>query len=182
MPRKRKSNRAQAVILLLLCIAIATLIYVNRNRTVSREPAPGERAGPASIYPDPARTPGAANPEITQENVGETICNPDWSTRGIRPPSSYTSRLKKRQMAELGLPGATSDYEEDHLISLELGGSPDDPRNLWPEPYGAHPGAREKDVVENYLHKQVCSGEMTLADAQRAIAQDWYRVYMEIRR
>ena len=28
-----------------------------------------------------------------------------------------------------------SDYQEDHLISLELGGNPTDPRNLWPEPY-----------------------------------------------
>jgi hypothetical protein len=26
-------------------------------------------------------------------------------------------------------------YEEDHLISIEDGGDPTDPRNLWPEPY-----------------------------------------------
>jgi hypothetical protein len=181
MPRRRRSGPLPLVALLLLCAALALFLYFNRARNAPPAPAPGERAGPASVYPDPERTPGAVNPDITQENLANTICNPGWSTRSIRPPSSYTSRLKKRQMQELGLPGASRDYEEDHLISLELGGSPDDPRNLWPEPYGAHPGAREKDAVENYLHRQVCSGAMTLTDAQQAIARDWYKVYLEMR-
>ena len=83
-------------------------------------------------------------------------------------------------MQQWGIPGTSADYEEDHFISLELGGSPTDPRNLWPEPYGPKPGAREKDAVENYLHKQVCSGAMTLAQAQRAITTDWYKVYLQI--
>ena len=83
-------------------------------------------------------------------------------------------------MEEWGLPGTTADYEEDHLISLELGGNPNDPRNLWPEPYNPRPGARQKDTVENYLHNQVCAGTMTLIDAQNAIATDWYKVYLEI--
>jgi hypothetical protein len=141
-----------------------------------------DRVGPASAYPDSGRTPGFVNPDITQANVEETICNPNWSTRSIRPPESYTSRLKSQQMHEWGLPGTAADYEEDHLISLELGGSPSDPRNLWPEAYRPKPGAGEKDVVENYLHKQVCTGALTLEAAQKAIATDWYRVYMEIHR
>jgi len=84
-------------------------------------------------------------------------------------------------MRELGLYGAPGDYEEDHLIPLELAGDPRDPRNLWPEPY-AEPGAKQKDAVENYLHKQVCSGAMPLADAQHLITTDWYRVYVNIQR
>jgi len=32
-------------------------------------------------------------------------------------------------------------YEEDHLISLENGGDPKDPKNLWPEPYNTKVGA-----------------------------------------
>ncbi|MBS1856322.1 MAG: hypothetical protein JST11_13225 [Acidobacteria bacterium] len=181
MARRRRPGRSPALlVLLLLCAAVALFLYLNRTQTTP--PAPADRAGPASIYPDPKRTPGAVNPDIAQENIADNICNPDWSTRGIRPPSSYTSRLKKRQMEELGLPGSSRDYEEDHLISLELGGNPNDPRNLWPEPYDAHPGAREKDVVENYLHKQVCSGAMTLAAAQQAISHDWYKVYLDIHR
>jgi hypothetical protein len=63
-----------------------------------------------------------------------------------------------------GLPGSPRDYQEDHLISLELGGDPRDPRNLWPEPY---PRASKVDTIENELNAKVCSGNLSLADAQR---------------
>ncbi len=136
------------------------------------------RMGPAAIYPDPARTPGATNPEITQENIFETICNPAWSTRSIRPPASYTGHLKREQILQFGYSDPNpEDYEEDHLIPLELGGHPTDPANLWPEAYSPTPGAREKDKVENYLHRQVCEGKIPLGEAQKMIAGDWYRVY-----
>lgn len=69
-------------------------------------------------------------------------------------------------------------YEIDHLISLELGGE-DDEKNLWPQPYYMHPGAHEKDAVENYLHREVCGGKMELQEAQREIATDWYQVYLD---
>src|SRR5664279_3814140 len=61
-------------------------------------------------------------------------------------------------------------YEEDHLISLELGGASSDQRNLWPEP-GTSPNP--KDKVENELHRRVCAGSMPLAEAQQRIATDW---------
>jgi hypothetical protein len=164
----------------LLAIAALLLIaiwYLHSRH--SPEPAPIVRVGPAEIYPD-ARTPGAANPDITQDNIFQTICSDLWTTKDIRPPSSYTSALKRRQMRDLGIDGTTAEYEEDHLISLELGGHPTDPANLWPERYQPRPGAREKDAVENYLHRQVCEQKMTLRDAQRAIAADWYKVYLQI--
>jgi len=62
-------------------------------------------------------------------------------------------------------------YEEDHLIPLSLGGHPNDPRNLWPE---APPSPNGKDKVEDELHKKVCSGQMTLQEAQRIISTDWW--------
>ena len=74
----------------------------------------------------------------------------------MRPPSSYTSQLKvEADCAQYGLRGPPSAYQEDHLISLELGGHPTDPRNLWPEPY---PRAAEVDRIENELNDKVCSG------------------------
>jgi hypothetical protein len=60
--------------------------------------------------------------------------------------------------------GTLSDYQEDHLISLELGGHPTDPRNLWPEPY---PRASVVDSIENDLNAKVCAGELSLDEAQR---------------
>lgn len=116
-----------------------------------------------TIRASPELTPGALNPDVTQANIHETICVRGW-TRTIRPPVEYTNALKVRQMRVYGETGDPSDYQEDHLISLELGGDPRDPRNLWPQPY---PRASEVDRIENELNAKVCSGELTLAEAQR---------------
>jgi hypothetical protein len=107
-------------------------------------------------------TPGVLNPDVTQATVGSTVCKHGW-TRTVRPPVSYTNALKAKGLRAYRLRGPPSAYQEDHLISLELGGDPVDPRNLWPEPY---PRAAEVDAIENELNRKVCSGELSLADAQ----------------
>jgi len=109
------------------------------------------------------RVPGVLNPDVTQATIGSTICVHGW-TATVRPPVDYTNELKVQQMREYGLAGSPSGYQEDHLISLELGGDPTDPRNLWPEPY---PRAAQVDTIENELNAEVCSGKLTLAEAQR---------------
>lgn len=122
------------------------------------------------VLPDPFCTPGAVNPAVTQANIQQTICVQGY-TSIIRPPVSYTNPLKIQQIAAYGYADTNiHDYEEDHLISLELGGAPADPKNLWPEP-GASPNA--KDSIENLCHKKVCNGEITLALAQQQIASNW---------
>jgi hypothetical protein len=129
--------------------------------------------------PNGAKTPGAINVSVTQENLQSTICVSGY-TATIRPSSSYTTSLKKKQLASgYAYKGDlnTSDYEEDHLISLELGGSPTDAKNLWPEPYVGTTGARVKDQVENKLHSLVCSGVIALSVAQIAIATNWWDAY-----
>ncbi|MGH2509762.1 MAG: hypothetical protein ACRDHZ_20470, partial [Ktedonobacteraceae bacterium] len=68
--------------------------------------------------------------------------------------------------------------EIDHLISRELGGT-DAVENLWPQPYTQHPGAHEKDWLENELHKEVCSGRIRLETAQKEIRQNWYAAYLK---
>ena len=181
-------NRTNVLPLLIVILIIFAAVWYFRTHPFSSEtksPSGGEpalaRVGPPNIYPDPARTPGATNPEITQENIRETICNPRWSTRSVRPDESYTHRLKVEQISEYGYADSRlRDYEEDHFIPLELGGNPTDPRNLWPEPFETSipdGGAHAKDKVENYLHAEVCAGSLTLEQAQREISEDWYRVY-----
>lgn len=133
-----------------------------------------------AILPDRAVTPGATNSAVTQDDISSTICVSGWTTT-VRPPSSYTSGLKLDQLRA----GYTyngdlnpSDYEEDHLIPLELGGAPSDVRNLWPEPSNAAAGSSgAKDQLENKLHSVVCSGQLALATAQQAIATDWWSAY-----
>jgi hypothetical protein len=120
-------------------------------------------AAHTTIRASPTLTPGALNPDVTQLTIGQTICVHGW-TRTIRPPVEYTNALKVKQMRLYGETGDPSDYQEDHLISLELGGAPRDERNLWPEPY---PRASEVDRIENELNAKVCSRELSLAQAQR---------------
>ena len=140
-------------LLVALALLLLTIAYLNPH-------------GPAFKGPyaaDPARTPGVVNPDVTQQNIAATICKHGW-TRTIRPPTDYTNALKLRQMREYSVGGSASLYQEDHLISLELGGHPTDARNLWPEPY---PRAAEMDSIENDLNAKVCSGTMSLDAAQR---------------
>src|SRR5206468_4611878 len=128
--------------------------------------------------PDHGCTPGELNSDVTQSNIQGTICVSGY-TATIRPPVSYTNPLKAELMRSYGLTGLPSAYELDHMISLELGGNPTSPANLWPEAYLPMPGAHEKDRVENYLHRQVCDGQMTLAAAQKQIAADWRSVWTQ---
>ena len=108
-------------------------------------------------------TPGVVNLAVTPATLRSTVCRKGW-TATVRPPTSYTNALKLRQLRARGLRGPPSAYQEDHLISLELGGNPTDPRNLWPEPY---PRAAEVDRIENELNARLCSGAITLDEAQR---------------
>jgi hypothetical protein len=119
---------------------------------------------------------GAINPDVTQENIHTTICVPGF-TKTIRPKPYYTDKLKLKQIKQFGLVGTKKDFEEDHLISLELGGHPSDPNNLWPEPWTGDYNAHIKDRLENVLHDMVCSGEISLAQAQHEIASDWVGAY-----
>jgi hypothetical protein len=146
----RVSMRTALIAIALLLLAIAI---------VSPHSSPSKGPYQAGIV----RTPGVLNPDVTQETIDATICLHGW-TKTIRPPTSYTNELKRKQMREYGVGGSLSDYQEDHLISLELGGHPTDPRNLWPEPY---PRASEVDSIENDLNAKVCAGELSLDDAQR---------------
>jgi hypothetical protein len=119
--------------------------------------------GRATVRASWALTPGVLNPAVTQATIASTICRRGW-TRTVRPPVDFTNALKQRQLRLYGLRGPPSAFQEDHLISLELGGNPSDPRNLWPEPY---PRAAAVDRIENELNARVCGGSLTLAEAQR---------------
>jgi hypothetical protein len=129
--------------------------------------------------PNPRLTPGALNPAVDQQDIGETICTPGYS-RTIRPPEEYTERLKRVGVRRYGYSDRRlRDYEEDHLVSLELGGSPTNPHNLWPQPHHVIGGwgSYAKDRLENRLHTLVCRGRVPLAQAQREIASDWIAAY-----
>lgn len=149
--------------------------------TVQKQPDPGtchyRYTADKEPLPDAKCSPGATNPKVTQATLKTTICRSGY-TSDIRPPTNITSREKTANAASYGYKGAMREAEYDHLISLQLGGDPNDPRNLWVEPpspghkAGAGPN-NPKDVVETKLKNAICSGKTDLVKAQQAIAKDW---------
>jgi hypothetical protein len=143
----------------------------------------------AALLPDLQVTPGKV--AITDKN---TVCTTKWG----KDERHVTPAMKKQAYAEYGTaPGkgvcvrkthtsangkvVTEGCEVDHLISRELGGA-DAVENLWPQPYTQHPGAHEKDWLENELHKEVCNKKgatITLEEAQQEITADWYAAYLK---
>jgi hypothetical protein len=119
--------------------------------------------------PDLACTPGVVMPTATKDQ----ICVPGYSGT-VR---NVTIQEKDAAYAEYGITNHSArEYEVDHLISLELGGS-NDIANLWPEAANPVPGFHQKDEFENKLHSEVCSGTISLAEAQKEISTNWLQYY-----
>ena len=131
-----------------------------------------EKVGALILYPNPVLTPGV----VLTTDAAE-VCVSGYSSTVRNVPVSEKQHVYAEYAVQY--PEPRGSYEVDHFISLELGGS-NDIKNLWPEPAEPRPGFHEKDQVENYLHGEVCSGRMTLPEAQKEIATDWYAVYLHM--
>jgi hypothetical protein len=126
------------------------------------------------ITPDAAKTPGVANPKITQA----VACATKWG----KDRRHVTLTMNRNVAARYGVPEREwNDYEFDHLISRENGGA-DDELNLWPQPRFGEWNAGKKDALENRLHKLLCSGELELEFVQHVLATDWITEYQRIMR
>ena len=98
----------------------------------------------------------------------------------LRPAAAaVTDRAKRVVMAAYGIAtSAAGGYELDHLVPLNSGGS-SDYRNLWPEPnILLHSTAsafvqNDKDAVEAYTFKAICSHRALFVAVQNAMAADW---------
>lgn len=125
----------------------------------------------AGDLPDSRLTPGQVNPLAT----ADSLCTKTFTTRDER---HVTEKQKREVFVAYGIVNpAKGEYEIDHLISLELGGSNDN-SNLWPQSYISLPwNAHKKDVLENLLHRLVCNHTITLATAQHEISTDWIAAY-----
>lgn len=176
-----------AITSILIAVALFVFAEYEENTTYSHSPFPVTSIPNIQPYaqchivndtlPDPHCTPGEIDPSVTQENINSTICVPGY-TKTVRPPVSVTEPQKFDSMKTYGFIDSPSNYEFDHLVPLELGGSPDNMKNLWPEP---HSSSFTKDSVENYLHNQVCSGNMKLKTAQDVISTNWYKYWMIVK-
>lgn len=186
-PERRLARRRLITALGILAGALASLacerpvspvpqldpVAVSAHSDSVRAGVPADSALAFPILPDSIRTPGASL-EVTAAD----ICVPGYSKRVRHVPAA----VKRQAYANYGiLTHQPGEYEVDHLISLELGGS-NSIRNLWPESFHTHPwNAYVKDALENELNRRVCAGTMDLAKAQFVIAHNWvagYRIYV----
>ena len=135
----------------------------------------------SSGLPNKTLTPGAINPDVSQKNIRSTICVAGW-TATVRPPVSYTNQLKYNQLhSGYNLNGDLNmkDYEEDHIVPLEVGGSPSSPLNLFPEPRNIKLSAYLKDQLENRAHQLVGAGQLSLKTAQTIFLTNWEKGYVK---
>ncbi|MFO1419522.1 MAG: hypothetical protein U1F59_00885 [Candidatus Competibacteraceae bacterium] len=135
-------------------------------------------AGP--LIADPAHSPVLPDPQMTPGDVLTTdaavICVPGY-TKTVRDVPQSVKNQVYRQYGVISR--EPREYEVDHLISLELGGS-NSIRNLWPQSYVSQPlNAHVKDRLENKLHDLICAGKVSVDQAQKEIAEDWTKAYVK---
>jgi len=131
--------------------------------------------------PDKDATPGAYNDAVTEATIPDTIGRGGW-TATIRPLVTYTNALKAQQMVEYNLPGSMSDYEEDHLVPLCVGGSPTSYQNLWPQKREGDFGAGVKDRCEVLAQHAILSGQMSLDEVRRGFSESWVDLHTRLTR
>ena len=184
-------NKKYFFVILILILGVVLSFYQNnklspkaQKQIVQASPVTGQNSTASGVlaqqtktagcvaqngFPDSSCTPGAIFPQATKEQV----CVKGYSSSVRNVPQSEKDEAYK----EYGIYShKTGEYEVDHLISLELGGS-NDISNLWPEVADPVPGFHQKDLVENYLNKQVCQGIISLSEAQKEISTNWLEVY-----
>ena len=127
-------------------------------------------AAPPAL-PDPRLTPGDTLDVTTAD-----ICVSGYAHRVRNVPAA----VKRQAYAQYGIRShGPGEFEVDHLVPLELGGS-NSLRNLWPESGDGVWNFHVKDRLETKLHDMACAGEIDLQTAQREIASNWIETYKRV--
>lgn len=127
----------------------------------------------AADLPDTRLTPGNAlrvkAPEICRPGYApatlHALSPAQWHDRRAQIFQAYGIEKQDR--------GA---YVINHLIPLEIGGS-NELANLWPLAKAGRWNAARKAKLTRRLHNLVCSGRISLQEAQREAAVDWIAAY-----
>lgn len=129
------------------------------------------------LLPDRSVTPGAVNPAIVADPSGKSIivdgveaniCAKGFTT----DPYKKTTEAMKHQVCEkYGEKDCLnpSKGEINHLIPLEIAGK-DAINNLWWQP---QPDYHVKNQLEDKLKSMVCSGKISLNQAQSCMLHNW---------
>lgn len=136
----------------------------------------------APNLPDDKLTPGAI-----RNVTAEELCT--HSTKEVRHTGLATKLAVYRayKIAARNDPSCTgpshSCFEIDHRVPLEDGGA-DVKENLWPQPYDGPWNAHQKDQLENFVHREICAGRMTVEEGQKIFLGNWienYKLYIGVK-
>jgi hypothetical protein len=121
-----------------------------------------------------AQLPSYKTPGATTKVKTEQVCAADFGA-SAKPIAGWqrTEALERYGVRQDGFTG-----EIDHLIPVSLGGS-NDPDNLWPFHGSGSYTFAAKQALAAKLHDLVCSGKMSLKDAQDAFRKDWTKSYQQ---
>src|SRR5215475_8705762 len=117
--------------------------------------------------PSSMKTPGA-----TSKAKSEQVCAADYAA-SVKPIADWQ---KAEALGRYGIRPESFSGELDHLVPVALGGS-NDPDNLWPFRGTSDLTLDAKNALAAKLHDMVCSGKMSLKDAQDAFKKDWAKAY-----
>ena len=142
--------------------------------TYQKAPELPEKEKSFPFYPTKSLTPG----DIDRSLNAEYLCSHSAKERRNVPLAR-----KKLVYEQYGVeyPQPKGSYETDHFIPLSLGGTNSED-NLWPQSEGEEEfvGFREKDRLEFFTYKKMCSGDLTLDEARRLLWDDWAKAYSEL--
>ncbi len=117
--------------------------------------------------PDGSKTPGD-----TGRVKMEQVCAPGF----VASTTPVPTWARAEALEGYGIRPETFSSPLDHLVPVSLGGT-NSPANLYPfHPSGAFT-LEAKDALAAKLLDMVCSGEVSLKDAQKAFRKDWTRAY-----
>jgi hypothetical protein len=176
VPRSGTGTRMTVTIsvAIVLTLIVTATAFGSAGRFVNTRAVSLDLANSAAANCRQGRLPDRRCTQGATFNVGAAqVCVPGYSSQVRHVPESE----KRQAYAEYGIRShARGQYEVDHLVPLELGGS-NSIRNLWPEAANPRPGFHEKDRLENKLHRLVCGGSLSLHKAQSLMETNWVAAF-----
>jgi hypothetical protein len=109
-----------------------------------------------------------------------TVCRGPKRIRGLFTPTGPLISATDQQavLAAYNIaPANAKHYAFDFLVPLQLGGA-NARANIWPASMSHGVGFHEKEVLNIRLHDLVCRRSIPLDVAQKEVAADWVKLWL----
>jgi hypothetical protein len=123
---------------------------------------------------------GSTPARAGEEMLPDRKLTPGRVARSDKDRSGVTEEIERRVFDRYHIPWRRRpEFKVDHLIPVELGGA-DTVENLWPQSLYARPyNAQRKELLTKCLLARIAAGQMTLAQAQKEMSEDWISCFID---